>query len=276
MSQGLCTSCGAALNLTAGETETKCQYCDNVVTLQKAEAHLAVVKNSRTGGALLLAQMSLASFDYPQALKLFDKVIEQDERAAEAWFGRGICWAKNEGSINTDQAVSSWDAAVLFASNPEAMGRRAALEIAALVSEQLKNAGELEDGWMRRYNNAELNHLLGWAIGKDTRSELLLRTGAEFYRWAKQHTNDTGSYYEGRNHGRELDESIKINSAKFQKALAESNPDLANALNQRSDPARFTSPKGDVLLQRPAMEIMTTRLLWSYGTSAMTALKQQP
>jgi LSD1 subclass zinc finger protein len=56
MSQGLCPSCGAAVNLTAGQTETKCQYCETVVTVQQAEAQLSEVKNSKSGGTLLLAE----------------------------------------------------------------------------------------------------------------------------------------------------------------------------------------------------------------------------
>jgi hypothetical protein len=49
MSQGLCPSCGAAVTLTAGQTDTKCQFCDGVVTLQQPKAPANELNKSDIG-----------------------------------------------------------------------------------------------------------------------------------------------------------------------------------------------------------------------------------
>lgn len=41
MSQGLCISCGAAMNLAAGHDEINCTYCGTLVTRPQAEAQFS-------------------------------------------------------------------------------------------------------------------------------------------------------------------------------------------------------------------------------------------
>jgi len=94
MSQGLCTSCGAAVNLTAGQTETKCQYCESIVMPQQAEAQFtqfSEVKKNKFGGALLLAEMAREAGNYKEALIYYNKVIEQQLDFPEAWLNKGLC-----------------------------------------------------------------------------------------------------------------------------------------------------------------------------------------
>lgn len=93
MSHGLCPSCGAAVNLAAGQDETNCSYCGTLVKRPEAEAQFAEVKNSKVGGTLLLAQMALEGHEYKEALGFYNKVIEQDEKEAEAWFGRAAYYS---------------------------------------------------------------------------------------------------------------------------------------------------------------------------------------
>jgi ribosomal protein L7/L12 len=191
MSQGLCPSCGAAVNLTAGQTETKCQYCENVVTFQQAEERFTEVKNSKVGGKLVLAEISLKSGDYEKALGFYDKVIEQDEKAVEAWLGRGICLVHNLFELSdgdgfyhdTKGAISSLEAAIQFATNAEAMDRRAARVIAEYVSECKKYRADHRSPFIIK-DAAHENGLLAWVIEKDPRSEYLLKTGVGFYAWA--------------------------------------------------------------------------------------------
>ncbi len=68
MSQGLCPSCGAAVNLTAEQSEAKCQYCDTVFTAQQAETQFNEVKNSKYGGTLLIADTSREGGSYEEAI----------------------------------------------------------------------------------------------------------------------------------------------------------------------------------------------------------------
>jgi tetratricopeptide (TPR) repeat protein len=135
MSQGLCPSCGAAVNLTAGQAETKCQYCQNTVTLQQAEAQFNEVKNSKFGGTLLIAETAQEGGSYAEALNYYNKVIEQEPGFADAWLNKGICMVRTSkiGDLKIPEAISSWRAAIKFAKNPDAMKKRVALEINNVV-----------------------------------------------------------------------------------------------------------------------------------------------
>lgn len=190
MSQGLCPSCGAAVNLTAGQTETKCQYCETIVTAQQAEAQFNEVKNSKGGGKLLLAQMSLKSGKCEDALRFFDKVIEEDEKSAEAWFGRGVCFiqmfvGEDKDSRDTSGAVSSLEAAILFSPNPQAMRKRA---IEAIV-EQIRFATKLGVALNTRamcQSFLHYNQLLEWALGQVPANNELLKAGIAYLQRAKR------------------------------------------------------------------------------------------
>lgn len=136
MSQGLCPSCGAAVNLTAGQTNTKCHYCDSMVTLQQAEAQASEVKHSKFAGSLMIAETAQEGGSYAEAINYFNKVIEQEPTFADAWLNKGICLVRTSkiGDLKIPEAISSWKAAIKFAKNPEAMKKRVATEITDAVS----------------------------------------------------------------------------------------------------------------------------------------------
>lgn len=136
MSQGLCPSCGAAVNLTAGQTDTKCHYCDSVVTQQQAEAQASEVKHSKFAGSLMIAETAQEGGSYAEAINYFNKVIEQEPTFADAWLNKGICMVRTSkiGDLKIPEAISSWKAAIKFAKNPEAMKKRVATEITDAVS----------------------------------------------------------------------------------------------------------------------------------------------
>ena len=137
MSQGLCPSCGAAVKLTAGQTDTKCHYCDSVVTLQQAEAEFSEVKQSKFAGALMIAETALEGGSYEEAINYFNKVIEQEPSFADAWLNKGICMVRTSkiGDIKIPEAISSWKAAIKFARNPDAMKKRVGLQINNVVAD---------------------------------------------------------------------------------------------------------------------------------------------
>ncbi len=136
MSQGLCPSCGAAVNLTAGQDEINCTYCGTLVKRPEAEAQFAEVKNSKFGGTLLIAETAQEGGSYAEALTYYNKVIEQQPDFAGAWLNKGICTVRTSkiGDLKIPEAISSWRAAIKFAKNPDAMKKRVALEINNVVS----------------------------------------------------------------------------------------------------------------------------------------------
>ena len=227
MSQGLCPSCGAAVNLTAEQTEDHCAYCRSVVKQPEAEARFAEVKASKAGGALLIADISLRNGEYERALSFYDKATEQDEKSAEAWLGRGICLAHivapHEGGqprIKPTEAVSSWEIAIQFAANPEAMGRRAAKAIAEVVS---ADSGD----WDENVAPKMCHYMLSWALNRDPKGEFLLKAGAKYYSKAAPFVEikvkSLGSSPSITNFYAEF----IANCDKFLKALREINPEAA-------------------------------------------------
>ena len=136
MSQGLCPSCGATVKLPAEQTDTKCHYCDSVVTLQQAEAEFSEVKQSKFAGALMIAETAQEGGSYAEAINYFNKVIEQEPTFADAWLNKGICLVRTSkiGDLKIPEAISSWKAAIKFAKNPDAMKKRVATEITDAVS----------------------------------------------------------------------------------------------------------------------------------------------
>jgi hypothetical protein len=253
MSQGLCPSCGAAVSLTAGQTETKCQYCDCVATLQQAEAQLSEVKNSKAGGALLIAKISLDHYDYAKAFTFYEKAIEQDEKCAEAWFGRGLCLANTEDPdllasgirrIEGHKAISSWEMAVQFAANPEAMGRRAAQAVANVVSCGLDLEDKLEKQGIRKprprnktYNDSDFDILLSWALPRDPHDEFLLKTGAEFYSRATPYAELMAEASKSQQDA----ENARLRKAEHEKylsALRQINPEAAGTCDATAKEAR--------------------------------------
>jgi len=131
MSEGLCTSCGAAVNLAAGLDEINCTYCGTLVKRPEAEAQFAEVKNSKFGGMLLIAETAQEGGNYEEALNYYNKVIEQEPTFADAWLNKGTCMVKSSTiqNLKVTEAISSWKAAVKFAKNSEAMKKRVALVI---------------------------------------------------------------------------------------------------------------------------------------------------
>ena len=147
MSQGLCPSCGAAVNLAAEQGEINCTYCGTLVQRPEAEAQFtqfSEVKKNKFGGALLLAEMAEEVGKYNEALNYYNKVIEQQPDFSEVWLKRGVCLVLAfidmsafeeiipiyKESINSwSQAISSWKTAIKFAKDAVAMKKRVALEI---------------------------------------------------------------------------------------------------------------------------------------------------
>jgi tetratricopeptide (TPR) repeat protein len=135
MSQGLCPSCGAAINLSAEQTEINCTYCQTLVRRPEAEAQFNELKISKYAGTLLIADTSREGGSYEEAVAFYNKIIEQEPTFADAWLNKGICMLQTSkiGDLKTTEAISSWKAAIKFAKHPDAMKKRVAKEIETTV-----------------------------------------------------------------------------------------------------------------------------------------------
>lgn len=150
MSEGLCTSCGAAVNLAAGQDEIKCSYCGTLVKRPEAESKLNEVMSSKAGGAFMLADTAMASRQYKKALEYYNKAIEADPTSSEAWFRKAFCFVRAGGEFTsynkltsteeTQEAIISLKTAIKFSKDPEAAKKRAAICINDSVVEVIDKA----------------------------------------------------------------------------------------------------------------------------------------
>src|ERR1051325_57156 len=146
MSQGLCPSCGAALNLIAHQPEIRCGYCGSVSSAESAEARLVETKNANSSGTFLLAEIAPSGGNVGEALGYYNKVIEGDAKCAEIGLGKGLCMlpgALAEMNILGDEGAASVMAqaltpcvyAIQLAHNQNAMRRRVVREWCEYVRE---------------------------------------------------------------------------------------------------------------------------------------------
>jgi hypothetical protein len=192
MSQGLCTSCGAVVNLAAGQDEINCTYCGTLVKRPEAEAQFNEVKNSKFGGTLLLAQMALEIGNADEARTYYNKAIEQNEKEPEAWFGRAASYTYfYEGA---SEFIQSSKTAIALAQKPEAMGRRLAQMLAKriamwlVVTDGLKNI--VTPPWAYDTLVISGDVMISQALEWDSSNEFLALKGCAFYIGALKHIWD--------------------------------------------------------------------------------------
>lgn len=142
------------MNLTAGQSEFKCQYCEAVFTDQQAEAEFNESKNSKATGALLLAETARASGNHKAAYDYYNKAIENDPNCVEAWYQKANCglyreyqnegWYKFRHFYNTNittEAITAWENAIMLAKNSDGLKKRVATEICHIVPDSISYFG---------------------------------------------------------------------------------------------------------------------------------------
>jgi tetratricopeptide (TPR) repeat protein len=192
------------VNLNAEQSQTACAYCGGNVVRVEAEQQYVEFARSTAGGKYLLAEIARKNGKYAEALSYYNKIIEQDERASEAWLGKGLCSfpRDNLADIPASEVLTSCEAAITFAQHPEAMRKRAAAEIAQLVATcglqrlswltgtktggglrefyRLYGDGKLHiDKWVKALSECRqaYEQMLRWALENDPKSELVAETG---------------------------------------------------------------------------------------------------
>jgi tetratricopeptide (TPR) repeat protein len=278
MSQGLCPSCGAAVNLAAGQDEINCTYCGTLVKRPEAEAQFAEVKNSKFGGTLLIAETAQEGGSYTEALNYYNKVIEQQPDFADAWLNKGICMVRTSkiGDLRIPEAISSWKAAIKFAKHPDAMKKRVALEINNVVmaffpvlEEHYRKFCEVGDAFEEHVGRFDLlDSALALAMEFNPGSETIARNGIalcdRFIESVKR-----ASY--GGIRAVEIAPKIKSHRSKYEEALARVDPAYAQAAQfqaaSKEGSSKSSAGAGCLLLAVLLVILLLVAAWWDYHIS---------
>src|ERR1035437_4012314 len=236
MSQGLCPSCGAAVNLTAGQDEINCTYCGTLVKRPEAEAQFNEVKNSKFGGTLLIAETAQEGGSYAEALSYYNKVIEQQPDFADAWLNKGICMVRTSkiGDLKIPEAISSWKAAIKFAKHPDAMKKRVALEINNVVmaffpvlEEHYHKFSEVDNAFEEHAGRFDLlDSALALALEFNSGSKTIARNGIVF---CDRFIESVKRASYGGIRAEKIAPTINSHRSKYEQALARVDPAFAQA-----------------------------------------------
>jgi DNA-directed RNA polymerase subunit RPC12/RpoP len=257
MSEGLCPSCGAAVNLGAEQEEINCTYCATLVKRREAEAQFAEVKNSKFGGTLLIAETAQEGGSYEEALNYYNKIIEQQPDIADAWFNKGTCMVHTStiGKLKIPEAISSWKTAIKFAKNPEAMKKRVAMETAqtvvkfypVLTSHYMKFAGFSD---YHRGTSIIISALV-FAQEIDPKSEFVAKTGISVCEIFSKTITEilfkkgvTDEYTAMCDDNGKFKGSFDSQADNFLKVLEKENPQSANALKAQRESHSMKEKEG--------------------------------
>jgi hypothetical protein len=118
MSQAInCSSCGAANKLPEGKDSMFCDFCGNsIIKIKQANEHTDPAADPKIKNYLELAQNAMDSSDFDEAIRYFNKVLENNPKISEAWFGKGYCsgWSGNLNSIRVDQMILNYNKAIEY------------------------------------------------------------------------------------------------------------------------------------------------------------------
>ncbi len=120
-----CKSCGAVLQKSDDRDVFYCEYCGSKMTFDKVKHEISgTVKIDGIAGAddlLDRASIMLRNGQYDEASKMFDRVLEVKPRCAEAYWGKLLCYFReNNPNAFIEKAVDitkcfHYDNAVKFA-----------------------------------------------------------------------------------------------------------------------------------------------------------------
>ncbi len=91
MSNGLCPSCGATINIPEGANEVQCEYCKTLVKNEEATHEFEEFKKSPQGGLIMLADTSQKVGKFDEAINYYNRVIEMFPTFADVWLSKGVC-----------------------------------------------------------------------------------------------------------------------------------------------------------------------------------------
>ena len=142
MSNGLCPSCGATINIPEGVNEVQCEYCKTLVKNEEATHEFEEFKKSPQGGLIMLADTSQKVGKFDEAINYYNRVIEMFPTFADVWLSKGVCLIEiprntkilaqlmmetseeNQHIKRQLEAIECWNNALKYAKNAEAMKKR--------------------------------------------------------------------------------------------------------------------------------------------------------
>lgn len=123
MSQAInCSSCGAANQLADGKDSMLCVFCGSaIIKIKQANDYADPAADPKIKNYLELAHNAMESSEFDEAIKYFNKVLEQNPKISETWYGKGYSsgWGGSLGSIKVDQMILNFNKAIEYASEIE-------------------------------------------------------------------------------------------------------------------------------------------------------------
>jgi tetratricopeptide (TPR) repeat protein len=96
-----------------------CVFCGNsIIKIKQANDHADPAADPKIKNYLELAQNAMDSSDYDEAIRYYNKVLENNSKISEAWYGKGYCagWSGNLKSIKVDQMILNYKNALKYTS----------------------------------------------------------------------------------------------------------------------------------------------------------------
>lgn len=138
MKQIKCTSCGATQEI---ENNQSCEYCGNLIEVEKAEKFYDDVISGEFGNYLIMADTALEAEDYVEAINYYNKILEKDIKYADAWLGKanGMIYTSKIGDIKMKEALTYWKNSIKFSEDKESMNLRVGHEINRVINSFFPN-----------------------------------------------------------------------------------------------------------------------------------------
>lgn len=138
MKQTKCTSCGATQEI---ENNQSCEYCGNLIEVEKAEKFYDDIISGEFGNFLIMADTALEAEDYVEAINYYNKILEKDIKYADAWLGKanGMIYTSKIGNIKMKEALTYWKNSIKFSKDKESMNLRVGHEINRVINSFFPN-----------------------------------------------------------------------------------------------------------------------------------------
>ena len=128
-----CPSCGGPNDNSDNKDNISCLYCDQEIITQEVNEGTSSIKpkNEKLYNFLQLADSAIEASNNKEALKYYNKVLEEDASYSAAWFGKGnaVLWGSSLKDIKMHESISSFKNAIKFGKKKNEMKKLIAEEL---------------------------------------------------------------------------------------------------------------------------------------------------